>query len=121
MIIGMSTLGDFVRERRKLVGYRTQEALAEKLGRDQAWVSRLERISETLPPDEMAIVAEALGVAQVELLEAAGYDVSARSGGDTEAVAAVRAILGNREFTDEEIAHLASIVQTMVSALKGRR
>lgn len=119
MIIGMSTLGDFVRERRKLVGYRTQEALAEKVGRDQAWVSRLERIAETLPPDEMAIVAEALGVAQVELLEAAGYDVSAGSSGDTEAVAAVRAILGNREFTKEQTAHLVTMVQTLVSAMKG--
>lgn len=116
-------MGELVRIRREAAGFRTQKHLADEIGKGQSWLSRLESgaMKEIPPPGDLALLEEAIGVSQAEMLSAAGYDVVTGTEGDSAAVAAVRAILGNREFTDEEIAHLASIVQTMVSALKGRR
>lgn len=71
--MGKRELGEFIQKRRKELGM-TQEDLADLVGRDQHWVSRLERGIVRLPgPEELAQLAQALDVDVAVLLQAAGY------------------------------------------------
>lgn len=117
----MDDFGKFLANRREAAGYRSQTAFAEALGKGPSWVSRLERgaAKELPPPEDVALLSHHLGVSQAELVAAAGYDIETGREDESPAVSSVRAILEGKEFTDEEIAHLASIVRTMVSAMKG--
>lgn len=117
----MNDFGRFLAARREAAGYRSQTAFAEAIGKGSSWVSRLERgaAKELPPPEDVALLARHLGVSQAELVSAAGYDIETGTEGESEAVSAVRAILEGRNFTDDEVAHLVSIVRTMVSAMKG--
>lgn len=118
---GMKTFGEFLAARRVAAGYRSQTEFATAIGKGSSWVSRLERgaAKELPPPEDVALLAKHLNVSQAELIAAAGYDVETGTEGDTEAVSAIRAILGNRDLTDEQVSHLVSIVQTLVHAMKG--
>jgi transcriptional regulator with XRE-family HTH domain len=76
-MIAMHDLPTLVRTTRERRGIRTQGELAERIGRDTSFVSRLERgaMRELPPPDVVNAMAEALGITVSSILDAAGYDV----------------------------------------------
>jgi transcriptional regulator with XRE-family HTH domain len=68
--------GRYVRERRESLGITAQEELGAMIGRDQNWVSRLERgviRCPIPPPEEINLLATALQVTPFQLLRQAGY------------------------------------------------
>lgn len=68
-----SGLGARVRQLREWRGL-SQEELAEKIGKDQNYISQLERGVIRMPrPETLAALAEALGTTPVDLLRAAGW------------------------------------------------
>lgn len=79
----VGVLGDFVKERRAALGI-TQDDLAERIGRDQRFVSRLENNRKEFPaPETIAALSTALEVPQTDILRSAGYlDVIAEWDGD---------------------------------------
>ena len=76
-IEGMKELGELVAQLRTQRGIETKKALAEALGKDAAWVSRLEggSLKETPDPALMQRMSDVLGASQGELLRAAGYQI----------------------------------------------
>lgn len=73
----VSNLGDFVRNRRLELGL-SQEELGERIGRNQEYISRLERgiPREPVPaPEYLSRLARELGATDVDLLRIAGYPV----------------------------------------------
>ena len=112
-------LGSFVITARKRAGYDTQKAFAEAIGRDQAWVSRLERGvgKETPPPEDMALLAQVLYVSQHELLAAAGYTLDEGPKEDHPIIAALRPIVDGREFSELQVQDLADMVRLMVKSM----
>lgn len=117
----MKDMGELVRIRREAAGYRAQKHLADKIGKGQSWLSRLESgtMKEVPPPGDLALLEEAIGVTQAELLSAAGYDVTTGKEGDVPAVSAVRAILEGKDFTEKQIHQLATMVRGMVEMMEG--
>ena len=117
----MDDFGRFLASRREAAGYRSQTAFAEAIGKGSSWVSRLERgaAKELPPPEDVALLARHLGVTQAELVSSAGYDIETGTEGDSEAVSAVRAILGDREFTEKQIGQLTRQIRGLVEMLEG--
>lgn len=70
----MNTLGAAIARRREQRGL-MQKDLATAIGRDQGYVSKLERgvIKEFPPPDILRGISEALGMPMTEILEIGGY------------------------------------------------
>jgi len=68
------TLGEFVRARRLTLGL-TQTELGEQIGRDQTWVSNLERnhFKELPDPTIIRALARALDVTVADIWTALGY------------------------------------------------
>lgn len=112
----MNMLGNFVITARKRAGYDTQKAFAEAVGRDQAWVSRLERGvgKETPPPEDVALLAKVLHVSQLELLAAAGYDLDAGPVEDHPLIAFLRPIIEGHTFSQKKMERLARIFRELV-------
>lgn len=69
-----ATLGEIVRNRRLALGI-TQEELAYAVGREQSWVSHIERDKyKSLPePELFAALARALRMSQADILRRMGY------------------------------------------------
>lgn len=72
--LGLQELGILVAQQRGRTGL-TQRELGDAIGRNQDWVSKLERgmLRDWPDPDTVAGIAEALGVPRERLLEALGY------------------------------------------------
>ena len=70
----MTTLGAAIARRREQRGL-MQKDLAHAIGRDQGYVSKLERgvIKEFPPPDILRGISDALGMPMTEILEIGGY------------------------------------------------
>lgn len=120
---GMKTFGEFLAARRVAAGYRSQTEFATAIGKGSSWVSRLERgaAKELPPPEDVELLAKHLSVSQAELIAAAGYDVETGTEGDSEAISRVRAILGDREFDEEDLRDIADAVRLVVRALERKR
>ena len=71
----MNDLPALIRNARERRGITNQAALGELIGRDQSFVSRLERgLMKELPtPETLRAIGDALGLTMPEMLEAAGY------------------------------------------------
>lgn len=76
-MLDMKDLGTLIADTRRRRGIATQRELGITLGKDPAWVSRLENgtLKETPAPEVMRALAAALGLSEAALLEAAGYRV----------------------------------------------
>lgn len=72
-VVCMTTLAEFVREKRIAAGFDTQAGLADASGVDREVVNRIER-GKTLRPEAFVRrrLAKALGVSHLDLLVAAG-------------------------------------------------
>lgn len=68
-------LGLLVKDARERRGYQNQSALARELGRDQSFVSRLERgvLKELPPPEVLRQLGDVIGLSMEDMLTAAGY------------------------------------------------
>lgn len=77
----MTTLAEFVRQKRVDAGYETQAALADASGVDREVVNRIER-GKTMRPEAYVRrrLAKALGVSHLDLLVAAGEITEAELG-----------------------------------------
>lgn len=77
----MNNMHTLIKDARERRGYRTQGELADRIGRDVSWVSRLERgyLKEIPQPEMMEALADALGLTVAQMLDAAGYDVLPRA------------------------------------------
>ena len=72
-LVTMTTLGDFVRQRRIDLGYPTQTGFAEAAGIHSAHLNQIERGKIALPnADLRRRLAKGLGISHIELLVAAG-------------------------------------------------
>lgn len=74
MEVATRSLGRYVRRRREMLGL-SQGALGEKIGREQKWISELERgaLVNLPPPEIVRGLADALNCLPADLLIAAGY------------------------------------------------
>ena len=75
------TFGQMIERGMKAAGLRAYE-LAFKLGKQPSYVSRIvnDEYKGTPPPNELAILQEELGMSQLAMLAALGYDVSEGDG-----------------------------------------
>lgn len=73
----MGTLGPLVRKTREHKGIRAAD-LAFQIGKDPSYVSKLERdiLKEIPDPGTLRLLSDALGIAELRLLEAIGYRVT---------------------------------------------
>lgn len=113
----MRGLGRFVRERRDELGM-NQGELGEAVGRDQKYISDVERGAlVNLPPIEvLRPMAEALRCTTTDLLEAAGYiDAS-----DEERFAALREASQIYD-TERRLASLRDEVDAVLGMVRGMR
>lgn len=71
---GMSNLGCYIRKHREALNLR-QEAVADEIGRNQSWYSRLENgdLRSMPEPETLRALADVLKVLPADLLQAAGY------------------------------------------------
>lgn len=117
----MKDMGELVRIRRESAGYSAQKHLADKIGKGQSWLSRLESgtMKEIPTPEDLTLLGDALGVTQAELLAAAGYDVETGHEDEHPAITALRAIIGDRQFTEKELRHLTNAVRIMIQMQEG--
>jgi transcriptional regulator with XRE-family HTH domain len=128
----MSTLGDFIRERRQDLGL-TQEQLAERIGTSvrQADVSRLERNRVALPRrTRLEDIARALDVSLADLLVQSGWGTAAvqHPNGTVDAESlpevvselerAQRQLLELRQMFDKTATLLAATERTVAAALQ---
>jgi transcriptional regulator with XRE-family HTH domain len=128
----MSTLGDFIRERRQDLGL-TQEQLAERIGSNvrQADVSRLERNRVALPRRaRLEDIARALDVSLADLLVQSGWgaaEVQHMNGAvDAELMPelvselqrAQTQLMELRQMFDQTATLLAATERTVASALR---
>lgn len=69
-------MGALIRSAREHTGLRGYE-LAARIGKQPSYVSRLEQgeIKVLPPPEELAAIADVVGVTVLDLIDAAGYDV----------------------------------------------
>lgn len=106
-------MGDLITTRRIAAGFTTQRAFAESIGKDRSWVSRLESgvMKEMPTPGDLALVADAIGATQAELIAAAGYDVATGNEGDSQAVLALRPVLNRFDFDEEDIENIRYMVE----------
>ncbi len=117
----MKTLGKLVRERRETAGYINQRDFADALDRAQSWVSRLEadRMMNAPSPEELRAISKTIPISVPEMLAAMGYDVETGDEGDTAAVATVRAILGNKEYTEKQLEKLDQFFRSTLEIIEG--
>ena len=118
---GLREFGDLIKSARIKRGM-TGVDLAQKMGRSHSVIVRWERGQPSNPPDPETFwdFSKALGVPPEDMLRALGYLMPDEDAVvEAPAVSAIRAILEGRDFTDDEVAHLATMVRTMVSAMKG--
>lgn len=117
----MKEMGTYIQERRAEAGYLTQKAFADALGKDQSWVSRLERgVAKELPtPEDMALISSVLHVPVENLLAAAGYTIGMVVSDDHPLIAALRPILESRDLSERQIHQLATMVRGMVEMMEG--
>lgn len=117
----MNKLGTYIQQLRSEAGYSTQKALADVIGKDPSWVSRLERGvgKETPPPEDIELLASALHVTQQDLLLAAGYQLDVAPSPDKPVIRSIRAILEDREFTDDQVSNLITVVRAMADSMRG--
>ena len=75
-MIPMKDLGEALYHRRIQHGL-TQRQLGDRIGKDPAYISRLEqgRAKETPPPEVLQLIADTLDFSQAELLAMIGYPV----------------------------------------------
>ena len=119
----MKELGELVARLRSQRGYKTQKAFAQAVGKDSSWASRLEDGSQKVTPDPdlLARMSDVLGVPQVELLLAAGYDVAEHE--ETEVITVFRddprahLLMSVLDMPDEEVEQWADAI----TAWKARR
>lgn len=114
-------MGTFIQDRRAEVGYSTQKAFADALGKDQSWVSRLERgvVKELPPPEDVALLSSLLHVPVEEIVAAAGYPIGVPMPDEPDVIRALRPILESRELTERQVQQLATIVRNMVEMMEG--
>lgn len=117
----MKDLGTYIQQHRIEAGYATQRAFADALGKDQSWVSRIERGvgKELPPPEDIELLASALHVTPHELFIAAGYRLDNAPAPDAPVVRSLRAILEGKDFTDKQVQSIVTMVRTMVEAMEG--
>lgn len=116
----MAALGQLIRETREIRGLEAQ-SLAQQIGVSKGTISNLERgVIKTTPDAGMLrSLSGALGISVEKMLEVLGYlDVDA-SKADPPALAAVRAILEGREFTDKQIGQLTRQIRGLVEMIEG--
>lgn len=115
----MDNFGDFLASRREAAGYRSQTAFANAIGKGASWVSRLERgaAKELPPPEDVALLAKSLNLSSAELIAAAGYDIETGNEGDTPAIATVRAILGNKQYSEKQLIKLDQFFRSMLEII----
>lgn len=79
----MNRLGGLIRSKRERAGLRAYD-VAARIGKQPSYITRLETgATKTLPPpEELAGIGDALGLSMAEMIEAAGYPVSAPSAWD---------------------------------------
>ncbi len=108
----MKELGLLIKRRRETAGYTNQREFADLLGKAQSWVSRLESgaTKETPSPEDMAVISQALGLSVLEMLQAAGYDITTGNEGESAALKTVRPILESAELSQEQIDGLRRIL-----------
>lgn len=117
----MKELGELVRTHRENAGIYNQRDFSLAIGKAQSWVSRLESgaLKETPAPEDMRLITNVLGLPAVDMLRAAGYDVTTGKEGDHPVIAAIRPIVEGREFTDVQMRDLADMVRMMVRVMEG--
>lgn len=118
---GIREFGDLIKNARVKQGI-TGSELATRMERSHSQIVRWENGSPSNPPDIDIFweFSEALGLPPEDMLVALGYlKPDSEATRDSEAVSAIRAILGDREFTDKQIQQLTSMVRTMVEMMEG--
>lgn len=75
-MIAMKELGEALFRRREQLGL-TQRQFGDRIGKDPAYISRLEqgRTKETPPPEVLQAIAGELGISQARMLAMIGYTV----------------------------------------------
>ena len=115
----MAALGQLIKETREIRGLEAQ-ALAQQVGVSKGTISNLERgVIKTTPEASMLrALSDALGLPVSRMLETLGYLDKDEASKESEAVAAVRAILEGRDFTDFQIQNLMSAVNSIVKVME---
>ncbi len=77
----MKELGNLIRRTRERAGYRTQKAFADAWGKDQSFVSKVENglAKEMLPPNDVHVLHDLLGLPIADMVSAAGYRIDPES------------------------------------------
>jgi transcriptional regulator with XRE-family HTH domain len=116
------TLGTYIRQRRKELGL-SQEALGERIGKDQTYVSQVERGAITMPSIEMLeAFARVLRVRRVDLLQAAGWAENADAPPMAEAEPVDVAGLIERTIADIEAEDVSEVTKDLLRlALRNER
>lgn len=115
----MAALGQLIREARENRGMESQ-VLAQQIGVSKGTISNLERgVLKTTPdPSMLRSLSDALGIPVSRMLSVLGY-LDDEPSQESEAVAAVRAILEGREFTDKQIGQLTRQIRGLVEMMEG--
>lgn len=118
----MAALGQLIRDARENRGMESQ-ALAQRIGVSKGTISNLERgVLKTTPdPSMLRALSAELGVPVSQMLSVLGY-LDEEPPKDSEALAAARAILGNRDYSQAQLRRfrqfMSSIVE-MVDEMEG--
>lgn len=118
---GIREFGELIKNARLKQGM-TGTELATRMERSHSQIVRWENGAPSNPPDIDIFwdFSEALGLPPEEMLIALGYlkpESEARL--ESEAVSAVRAILGDRDFTDKQIGQLTRQIRGLVEMMEG--
>ena len=117
--MGEETVGDRLRRFRRLRKL-SQEALAEKSGVRQNYIAQLERGATTVPrdPDNLKLLAAALGVKLRDLAEPTGWYDDEPGGTSLETVLA--ALYADKRVGDDGKASIERIIRLEVEAAERR-
>lgn len=115
-IHGMNKMGLLIRSARERKGW-NQKQLADKIGKDSSYVSRLEtgRTKETPPAEDLGSLSDVLGVTVLDMLTAAGYQLQETESEDSGSPKAhLHAVVDQYEWEWGEALTMAEMVQALM-------
>ncbi len=80
-MVCMKELGNLISRTRERAGFRTQKAFADAWGKDPSFVSKVENglAKEMLPPNDVHLLHDLLGLPVADIVSAAGYRIDPES------------------------------------------